>query len=113
MARLIEGSDYFLHYAQFPNRANPSAVFPNDDGTYDIYLNTLYSMGELQIWLEHELRHLTKNHLYSNQPIRAIEIQADTDEDIFRQKDKIPLFSSEKALAAYVIRIAEQNNICL
>lgn len=76
---MIEGIDYFVRYVQFPNRANDGCVIVNDDGTFDIYLNTLYDMEHLKEKLQHELRHLENEHFYIDAPIALIEKQADGD----------------------------------
>ena len=97
----IEGRDYFLHYIKFANRANPCMTAPNDDGTFDVYLNTLYTQEELAAELKHELRHLEEDHFYSEKSIRAIEAEADGRplEKIIAPPGKIVYFPSEAALA--------------
>lgn len=53
--RLVEGVDYFLRFVRFPNRGNTGAVIPNDDGTYDIYVNTQYYPDEA--WVRSVVSH--------------------------------------------------------
>ena len=78
MAReLIEGVDYRLYYVAFPNRANPALSVLCDDGTADIYLNTLYDEERLREELAHELRHLRGQHFFVEIPVERAERQAD------------------------------------
>lgn len=64
MKRLLEGVDYFLRFVRFPNRANAGAVIPNDDGTYDIYINTQWWPDEewVRAVLMHEINHIILGH---------------------------------------------------
>lgn len=61
---MIEGVDYFLRFVQFPNRANRGAVIPNDDGTYDIYINTRYYPERewVRRVVDHEINHIVLGH---------------------------------------------------
>ena len=71
---LIENVDYFVRIVQFPNAANKGIVCPNDDGTFDIYLNSLYP--DLKEGYDHEVRHLLLDHFGSYKSIEAIEREA-------------------------------------
>lgn len=106
---LIEGSDYFIYYVRFPNRANPSSVTPNNDGTFTIYLNTRFPLEFLADRLQHELRHIQRGHFETDMPIKLIERQADGErlhDDFFHPPaGMIPCFESEEALAAFVNRL--------
>ena len=76
---LIEGVDYFVRFARFPNRANRGAVIPNDDGTYDIYINSLYYPDEAWVRrvLRHEIRHILLGHFERlDQGIERLEREA-------------------------------------
>lgn len=97
---LIEGADYFIRQVRFDNRANPAAVFINDDGTFDIYLNTLCSLEEQLDSLDHEYRHLVLDHFFSEAEIAAIEESADTDDllaPLHPPVGQIACFASEAA----------------
>ncbi|MCD8117181.1 MAG: ImmA/IrrE family metallo-endopeptidase, partial [Oscillospiraceae bacterium] len=69
--------EYYIRRLPFPNRSVKAATFPNDDGTFDIYLNTLFSESEQQSALAHELRHIRLDHFYSDAPIAQKEAEAD------------------------------------
>lgn len=99
-------ADYYIRRLAFPNRSVKAATFPNDDGTFDIYLNTLYPEGELRDALEHELRHIRLGHFYSEKSIRQKEQEADglspdPDPD---PTHTIPLFASPEALANWLLQ---------
>ena len=99
-------NDVYIRRLDFPNRSVKAATFPNDDGTFDIYLNTLYSEEELQQALRHELEHIRLDHFYSEKDVRQKEREADGDlapppEPAVRV---IPLFSSPAELARWLTR---------
>ena len=76
---LIEGVDYFLRFVRFPNRANLGAVIPNDDGTYDIYINTQWWPDEMWVRrvLQHEINHIILGHFeVLDRAIQEIEAEA-------------------------------------
>jgi len=79
MRDLIEGVDYFLRFVRFPTRANPGAVIPNDDGTYDIYINTQYypETEWVRRIVDHEIRHIILGHFDAlGRTIAEIESEA-------------------------------------
>ena len=96
-------ADYYIRRLAFPNRSVKAATFPNDDGTFDIYLNTLYPESELSAALEHELRHIELGHFYSEKPIAQKEREADGLPPEPDHTHSIPLFSSPEALAAWIL----------
>ena len=58
----------------------PSSVravtIPNDDTTFDVYINSILP-EELQIRaLEHELEHIKLDHFYDNKPVWLNEQEA-------------------------------------
>ena len=96
-------ADYYIRRLAFPNRSVKAATFPNDDGTFDIYLNTLYPEGELSVALEHELRHIELGHFYSEKPIAQKEREADGLPPEPDHARAIPLFPSPEALANWLL----------
>ena len=42
--KYYEGVDYWVRRCQFPNFASESVVVSHGDGTFTIYLNTLFSL---------------------------------------------------------------------
>lgn len=76
--RYIEGVDYWVRYVQFPNMASESVVVSHGDGTFTIYVNTLFPPERQAERLRHELQHLASEHLYRDDlSIQQIERQAD------------------------------------
>ena len=74
----MEGIDYWVARIDFPNMASESVAVSNGDGTFTIFLNTLFSEARLTERLKHELRHLEEEHFYrDDMTIQEIERQAD------------------------------------
>lgn len=62
-------------------------VTPNDDGTYNVYLNERLPAELQRRYLSHELSHIVKDHLYDDvRTLEALEVEADTNR-------MVPLFS--------------------
>lgn len=51
-------------------------TLPNEDATFDIYINSHLSEARRQKVLAHELRHIKKNHLYDARPVWLNEAEA-------------------------------------
>lgn len=52
-------------------------VTPNDDGTYNIYLNEHLPEEARRRYLSHELAHISRGHLYDDRPVEELENEAD------------------------------------
>ena len=61
---LIEGQDYHVHRVRFPNTKNWAAVVPNDDGSFDVYVNDAAGEEKAVEGFLHELRHISRGDLY-------------------------------------------------
>lgn len=62
-------------------------VTPNDDGTYNVYLNERLPAELQRRYLSHELSHIVKDHLYDDvRTLEALEVEAEMNR-------MIPLFS--------------------
>ena len=73
MRTLLEGADYFIYYClNFPPKIY-SAVTPNTDGTFSIYLDPKRDYFHRLKDLEHELNHIRNDDFYSDLPISDIE----------------------------------------
>ena len=68
--------DYNVRVVPFPNRAVPALVTPNDDGTFDIYINGLLTEEQQKEALRHEVEHLEKDHFYKEEPVACMEAEA-------------------------------------
>jgi len=51
-------------------------VLPNDDGTFDIYINEILPEEIQNKALEHELEHIRRDHLYNDDPVGRNEKEA-------------------------------------
>ena len=72
----MTSSDYFVRIIALPPAVRGVTV-PNDDGTFSIYINSLYSEGVQKKVLQHELEHLARDHFYKDEPIARQEAEAD------------------------------------
>ena len=90
--------DYFVRLVELPRTVN-GVTLPNDDSTFDIYLNSLLTEDEQKTALEHEIEHIIQDHFYNDvKPIRQIEAEADKKPVVEQQKKKIMCFTSLDAL---------------
>lgn len=115
-----EGIDYWVRRVEFPNTASESVVVSHGDGTFTIYINTLFCEERQAERLEHELRHLDEEHFYRDDlSIRQIEHQANgetikeepqvkPEAEESEANRTIPLFSSLKALRDYMFSMKDQ-----
>ncbi len=96
--------EYYIRRVPFPNRSVHAATYPNDDGTFDIYVNALLSEAEQQRALEHELRHIRLGHFYSDASLAEKEAEADglTPPQPQQKLRPVPWFDSPKALADWL-----------
>lgn len=72
----IEGVDYFVKFMEFPNSGSPGVAHSNGDGTFTIFLNTLFCELKQREAFQHELNHLIENHFYREDDIALIESEA-------------------------------------
>ena len=72
----MNASDYFVRVIALPPAVRGVTV-PNDDGTFSIYINSLYGEGTQRLVLQHELEHLARDHFYKDEPIARQEAEAD------------------------------------
>ncbi len=74
----LEGADYWVRLVEFPNMASPSVAVSNGDGTFTIYVNSLFSAEKRAEGLRHELEHLNGGHFYRDDlPLAELEAAAD------------------------------------
>lgn len=70
------GSNIFVRLIRFPSAAVRAVTLPNDDGTFDIYINERLPEELRQKALEHELKHIRKDHFYNEDPVWINEEEA-------------------------------------
>ncbi len=100
-----DADDCHVRYLAFPNRSVKGLTTPNDDGTFDIYINTLYPPDVQRATLAHELRHVRMGHFYSDAPIAVKEAEADTRPAprITASAPTFPIFSSPEEFASWLL----------
>ena len=105
--------EYFLRYVELPLKVD-GVTIPNNDGTFDIYINALHTEPHQKESLEHELRHLKQEHFYLDLPLSRMERQADGEPlnvVLHPPQGKVPCFYSESALAHWLRTVAAQQHI--
>ena len=68
--------DYYVRQLPMPNTIH-GFVAPNDDGTFSIYINSNLDISQQRKALEHEIRHIKKDHFYTDEKdIKTVENEA-------------------------------------
>lgn len=107
--------EYFVRLVELP-RTVEGVTVPNDDGSFDVYINSLLCEARRKAVLEHELLHLKREHFYLDLPIAQIERQADgerLDLVLHPPEGKLACFTSEAALALWLKSLARQQHLDL
>ena len=113
---------YFVRQVPLPATIEGVSV-PNDDGTFDIYLNGNLCEARQQECLQHEIKHIIDDHFYQeNKTVSQLEQEANgtaasaAEEDpprlldVFKESPPgtIPFFSSLEAFRNYMFSMREQ-----
>lgn len=69
------GSNIFIRIVKLPNAVR-AVTIPNDDCTFDIYVNEILPQELREQALEHELEHIRKDHFYNEDPVWINEKEA-------------------------------------
>lgn len=107
--------EYYVRLVSLP-RAVEGVSVPNDDGSFDIYINSRLSPQQREETLEHELRHLKQEHFYLDLPLSRMERQADGEPlnvVLHPTQGKVPCFYSESALAHWLRTVSAQQHVKL
>lgn len=102
--------EHYVRLISLPIKVE-GVTLPNDDGSFDIYINSRLSPQRRQKVLEHELRHIQNDHFYLDMPVSTMEKQADgqcVDLVLHPPCGKLALFSSPQALADWFKSLAAQ-----
>lgn len=70
---LIEGLDYIVREVPFPNNAADGVTVSHPDGIPNIYINSNVCPKRKKEALKHELEHLMKGDLFSEESAECIE----------------------------------------
>ena len=65
-------TDTYVRLVPLPVKVE-GVTLPNDDGSFDIYINARLSPARQQQTLEHELRHIRRDHFYLDMPVSRME----------------------------------------
>lgn len=108
--------DYYVRNIALPIAVEGVSI-PNDDGTFDIYINSRLPQEKQEEVLTHELRHLEAEHFYVDIPLRVAEQQADTGkmyEEVFHPPaGTIPHFYSLDSFGHWLQTLCTQKHIDL
>lgn len=69
------GSYIFVRLVALPIAVR-AVTLPNDDGTFDIYVNSNLAEELRQKALAHELEHIRQDHFYNDDPVWINEKEA-------------------------------------
>lgn len=105
--------DYYVRYVALPHTVEGLTI-PNNDGTFDIYINAELPDTVQKETLAHELRHIRKDHFYNDTtPLTQMEAEAD-DKTIPLAKEpprpktrQIPVFSSPEELGRWILSFTD------
>lgn len=67
--------DVYIRFIPLPISVEGS-VLPNEDMTFDIYINANLCSEKQKAVLEHELKHIKNDHLWDLRPVYIIEGEA-------------------------------------
>lgn len=107
--------EYYLRFVELPLRVEGVTV-PNNDGSFNIYINSLLPEEKRRQVLRHELRHIEAEHFYLDMPVERMERQAAGEAlnlALHPPDGHIACFESEAALAGYIKTLARQRGIKL
>lgn len=107
--------EYFVRYLDLPIKVE-GVTIPNDDGTFDIYINKNIPPAVREDVLKHEIRHIIRDHFYRSDPVAVCEIEADGQRNVRELQDvfssappqKIPYFSSLDTFGQYMFAMRKQ-----
>lgn len=109
---------YFVRLVPLPASIDGVTV-PNDDGTFDIYLNANLCEAKQQDRLQHEIKHIVEDHFYQeSKSVAQLEREADGTAEappprlpnVFAEAPAgtTPFFSSLDAFRNYMYAMRDQ-----
>ena len=88
--------EYFVRYVELPLKVD-GVTIPNNDGTFDIYINALHTEPHQKESLEHELRHIRRDHFYDDcRSVASMEQEARGEKP--PAAENVPAIKEEKRL---------------
>lgn len=70
--KYLEGADYFVRIVKFPVPVG-GLVSPNEDGTFNIYINDDFPPDRRMESYEHEISHIENDDFYNGKNIGEVE----------------------------------------
>lgn len=67
--------EIIIRIVPLPEKIN-AATIPDENGDYNVYLSSRISEGRRRQALEHELRHIEKEHFYRSASVQEMESEA-------------------------------------
>ena len=107
--------DYYVRNVPLPRKVEGVSI-PNDDGSFDIYINSLLPSEMRDRVLQHELRHLKAEHFYLDMPISTMERQAEGEAInvvLHPPEGMLPCIESESSLASWFSELCTQYHLDL
>ncbi len=77
--------DIFIRYIKLPYKI-PAFTILDDNGDYNIYINTEVCPDKQRAAYMHEMYHITHNHFYDNLDLESDEFEATNAETNIRYK---------------------------
>lgn len=65
-------TDYYVQYIKLPYKVK-GVTIPNDDGTFNIFINSIIPPDEQEKAYLHELHHIENDDFYNEIPASIIE----------------------------------------
>ena len=103
-------TDYHVRVVPLPLRVE-GVTLPNDDGSFDVYINARLSPQKQQDTLAHELRHIRSGHFSLDMPLERMERQAEGEAlnaVLHPPEGMIPCFTSQSAMASWLSALCRQ-----
>ena len=103
-------TDTYIRLVSLPPKVEGVTV-PNDDGSFDVYINSRLSPALQQETLEHELRHIRRGHFEAELPVSRMERQADGEAlnvVLHPPAGMVPCFRSEDAMSRWLTALGAQ-----
>lgn len=66
-------NDVFVRYGEYMPDCIKGHVSEDENGDYNIYINPALSRDMQRVTLNHELRHITRDDLNNETPIKEVE----------------------------------------
>ena len=70
--------DIIVRLTRLPHKVE-GMTSVDDEGDYNVYLNTDIGDEKQRMALRHELSHITHNHFYDGRALESVEEEADSD----------------------------------